>query len=68
MPAAVTENVVPGAAGCVTVTGLGVQVEGTVPAQLRVTWLAYPLTAVSVPLNVAVWVGKIVSEGFDTMI
>ena len=62
-------KVVPGFGAGVVRLGLGVHVGGTiVPTQLRVTWLAYPFNAVSVPLNVAVWVGKIVRVGFKILI
>ena len=43
--------------------GFGVQVVGFPPVQLRVTSALNPFTAVSVPLNVADWLGKLVSTG-----
>jgi hypothetical protein len=51
-----------------TGVGLGVHVDGTEPEQLRVTELLYPLSDFTVPLNVAVCVGKTDSGLFDTAI
>jgi hypothetical protein len=47
-------------------SGCGTQVAGTVPVQLIFTGLAYPASAVSVPLNVAVCVGKAVCGELET--
>ena len=46
--------------------GEGVQVRGTLPAQVSVTALAYPPEAVSVPLNTAGSSGPTVSDGLLT--
>jgi len=45
--------------------GCSVQVAGAAPVQLKFTGLAYPLFAVSVPLNVAVCVGNTVCGEFE---
>ena len=44
----------------VTLVGFSVHVEGFVPVQLSATELLYPFSAVSVPLYVALCVGKMV--------
>ena len=44
----------------VTDVGLKLQVDGTVPVQVRATELLYPFKAVAVPLKTAFCVGKIV--------
>lgn len=46
------------------VAGLTVQVGGAMAPQLRVTALAYPLSAVSVPLNCAEEFTDAMTDGF----
>src|SRR5947199_8811461 len=58
---AVTVNAAPSPVG-VSAAGETLQVRGTAPEQRRLTGLAYPPEAVSVPLKIAVSFGLTVSD------
>jgi hypothetical protein len=51
-----------------TDVGLGVHVDGSEPEQVSVTELPYPLSDFTVPLKVAVCVGKTDNGLFETAI
>jgi hypothetical protein len=45
--------------------GIGEQIGGAAPEQLKFTGLAYPFSVLNVPSNVALWVGNTVSGEFE---